>query len=60
VDLANEHPATGSGLWGDLPAPMEEKAFLAMLKQQFACRSIRHTALAARPVKKGSHLRGRR
>lgn len=52
VSLANEHAGLGSGLVGELPAPMDEKEFLALLKQAFELTVIRHTPLMGRPVKK--------
>jgi dinuclear metal center YbgI/SA1388 family protein len=52
VDLANVHPRIGSGLTGELPEPMPEAGFLALLKQSFNLSLIRHTALLGRPVKK--------
>lgn len=51
-DLSNPHPGVGSGLTGELPEPMEEKAFLELLKQQFKLRLIRHTACMNKPVKR--------
>jgi dinuclear metal center YbgI/SA1388 family protein len=52
VDLSNEHPGIGSGLMGELAEPMEEKAFLGLLKKQFGLSVIRHTPFLNRPVKK--------
>lgn len=52
ISLANTHPATGAGLVGELPRPMEEKAFLGLLKQQFALQMIRHTALLSKPIQR--------
>jgi dinuclear metal center YbgI/SA1388 family protein len=52
VNLANAHPGIGSGLLGQLPEPMPETPFLALVKQQFNLSLIRHTALLNRPVKK--------
>lgn len=52
VPLSNSHPQTGSGMIGDLDQPMEEKAFLSHLKSVFQLKTIRHTQLTGRPVKK--------
>ena len=52
VDLANMHPEAGSGLVGELPEPMDEKAFLTKIRQSFGTPVIRHTAFTGRPVKK--------
>ncbi|MCC6288688.1 MAG: Nif3-like dinuclear metal center hexameric protein [Chitinophagaceae bacterium] len=54
VALDNQHMAVGSGLTGNLPEPMEEKAFLKLLKQKFNLPVIRHTPLTGRPVQKVS------
>jgi dinuclear metal center YbgI/SA1388 family protein len=50
VSLTNQHPGIGSGMIGRLPAPEEEKSFLARVKQVFGAGIIRHTAFAGRPV----------
>ena len=52
IDLANSHPMTGSGLVGQLPEPMEERAFLELLKNQFGLQLVRHTRFLERPVAK--------
>ena len=52
VSLANEHPGLGSGLMGELAESMDEKAFLARLKQVFGLSVIRHTVCTGRRVKK--------
>ena len=52
IELQNPHPATGSGLMGELPEPMEELAFLGMLKKQFGLTAVRHTPLTKNSVKK--------
>jgi dinuclear metal center YbgI/SA1388 family protein len=52
VDLANTHPGIGSGLWGELPDPVEERTFLSLVKQQFGLTVIRHTPLLDRPIRK--------
>lgn len=50
IRLENTHRHIGSGLTGSLPQPMEERAFLAFLKERFQLRGIRHTALKGRPI----------
>ena len=50
VQLENKHQHIGSGLTGSLPQPMEEKAFLAFLKESFQLPVIRHTQLTGRPI----------
>ncbi|HEX6181157.1 MAG TPA: Nif3-like dinuclear metal center hexameric protein [Chitinophagaceae bacterium] len=52
VALANNHQYTGSGVVGELPQPMDEKAFLARLKDVFTLSIVRHTTLMGRPVQK--------
>jgi dinuclear metal center YbgI/SA1388 family protein len=52
ITLANQHAGIGSGVVGQLPEPLEEKAFLALLKQKFDVPVVRHTALLGKPVKK--------
>jgi dinuclear metal center YbgI/SA1388 family protein len=52
VPLANMHPGVGAGLVGELPAAMEEKAFLGMLCEIFGLSVVRHTRLTGQPVKK--------
>lgn len=52
VDLANSHPGIGSGLLGELPDLLEEKDLLALVKQQFGLKVIRHTSLLDKPVRK--------
>ena len=52
VNLANTHPGVGSGLIGELPAPVEEKAFLDRLKEVFRVPVVRHTRLTGRLVKR--------
>jgi dinuclear metal center YbgI/SA1388 family protein len=52
VELANTNSALGSGLIGDLPEEMDEKAFLTLLRETFKAPVIRHTSLRNRPVRK--------
>lgn len=52
INLSNTHQGIGAGLIGDLPASLEEKAFLHQLKAVFNLEVIRHTALRGKPVKR--------
>lgn len=52
VSLSNRHSGVGSGVVGELEEPMDEKAFLSLLKKVFKLELIRHTPLLNRPVKK--------
>jgi dinuclear metal center YbgI/SA1388 family protein len=52
VALQNPHPGVGAGLIGELPEPMDELAFLRLLKKQFNLPAVRHTPLLNKPVKK--------
>lgn len=52
VNLANTHPGIGSGLIGELPQAMGEKAFLAKVKETFQTPVVRHTRLTGRPVQR--------
>jgi dinuclear metal center YbgI/SA1388 family protein len=54
VELANPNERVGSGLIGELPEPMEEKAFLEKIKQSFSLSVIKHTRLLGKPVRKVS------
>lgn len=54
IALDNQHAGVGSGLTGSLPEPMEEKAFLNLIKQKFDLQVIRHTPLTGRPIQKVS------
>jgi len=50
--LSNMHEHIGSGIVGDIPAAMEEQAFLAHLKKVFGVPVVRHTPLRGKPVKR--------
>jgi len=50
--LDNKDPRVGMGMLGKLPEPMDEKAFLKLVKETFQCAVIRHTALRGLAVKK--------
>jgi dinuclear metal center YbgI/SA1388 family protein len=52
VDLANTHPGVGSGLVGELPSVVDEKAFLETLKEVFRVPVVRHTRLTGRPIQR--------
>ena len=52
LDLANNHPGIGSGMVGELPEPMDERAFLELVKKVFELTLIRHTPFTGLPVKK--------
>ncbi|MFD0795262.1 Nif3-like dinuclear metal center hexameric protein [Mucilaginibacter litoreus] len=51
-NLTNQHQEVGSGMIGELEAPMEEADFLAEVKASMDCAVIRHTAFTGRAVKK--------
>ena len=50
--LHNSHPNVGSGMVGELKAPLGEKEFLDLVKKTFKAGVLRHTALRGKPVKK--------
>jgi hypothetical protein len=52
VTLANTHPNVGSGLIGELAEPMDEMAFLGLVRAAFGVPVVRHTRLTGRPVKR--------
>jgi dinuclear metal center YbgI/SA1388 family protein len=52
VKLDNKFPAVGSGIVGELEAPMEETSFLLLLKEKFGLTIIKHTQLLSKPIKK--------
>ena len=52
VSLSNHWQHIGSGVVGDLLHPIDEKEFLANVKEIFRVPVIRHTALLNKPVKK--------
>ena len=51
VPLTNYNQEVGSGLYGNLPEPMDEKAFLQMIKDTFKLQAIKHTPLTGNKVK---------
>ena len=50
ITLENAWQEAGSGLLGVLPEPMEEMAFLQMLRDRMQAGGIRYTRLTGRPV----------
>jgi dinuclear metal center YbgI/SA1388 family protein len=52
VRLDNAYQQAGSGLIGVLPQPVEEAAFLQLVKERFQTGCVRFTPLRGRPVKK--------
>lgn len=50
--LANDYQGVGSGGIGRLARPMEEAAFLAMVKEAFSAPVVKHTALRGKPVER--------
>lgn len=52
IPLANHHPGIGSGIIGELPGPVTERAFLGLLQEVFKLEVIRHTPFLDKPVKK--------
>ena len=52
IPISNTHQQIGAGMLGILPQPMEETAFLAMVRQQMKADCIRHTALPGRPIER--------
>lgn len=52
MSLENKTSLIGSGMVGELPKPMKETDFLALLKQQMKVSCIKHTALRKKKVKR--------
>jgi dinuclear metal center YbgI/SA1388 family protein len=52
VVLENTHESIGSGLIGELSAPVSGKEFLEQVKAAFGLKLIRHTSLPAQEIKK--------
>lgn len=52
LPLENQSAEVGSGMIGELPAPMPEKEFLRHLRQRMQTNCIRHTALSGKPVQR--------
>lgn len=52
VKLENVNKEVGAGLIGNLPQPMDELAFLQLVKKQFRTGCVRYTPLRGQPVQK--------
>jgi dinuclear metal center YbgI/SA1388 family protein len=52
IALSNFFQEVGSGLIGELKEPMDEKAFLQLIKNKFNLQVVRHTPLIEKKVKK--------
>lgn len=52
IALDNTTGFIGSGLLGELPEPMPENAFLALLQQAFGLKTLRHTSLLGKSIQK--------
>jgi dinuclear metal center YbgI/SA1388 family protein len=52
VKLENRFSSIGSGVLGKLSTPMEENAFLNLLKDRFKLQVIKHTQLLSKPINK--------
>lgn len=50
--IANDFPAFGMGMIGELPGEMDEKEFLHHIKSKFNSACIRHTNLLGRNIRK--------
>jgi dinuclear metal center YbgI/SA1388 family protein len=50
--LTNQHQEAGAGMIGEIEHGMDERAFLAHIKQSMNAAVIRHTALTGKAVKK--------
>ena len=51
ISLDNINQYEGTGMIGELESPMDELTFLAIIKQRFHCKMIRHTNLLGKPIK---------
>ena len=51
IALENSNTQVGSGMIGQLPAPIDELEFLNHLKHAFNCGVIRYTALQQKPIR---------
>ncbi len=57
-DLQNQHQNIGLGMIGELENPMDETAFLNMVKDKMQSDGIRHSAFLGKPIKKVAVLGG--
>ena len=60
ITLENSYQQLGMGMIGELESPMDEKAFLQMVKERMHCGGIRHTKLLGKKSKQSSSFRGKR
>jgi dinuclear metal center YbgI/SA1388 family protein len=56
--LNNSHQNIGLGMVGSLPEPMDEAAFLQLVKDKMKAGGIRHSAFTGKPVQKVAVLGG--
>lgn len=56
--IENVNQYEGSGMIGELETAMDEKEFLQLVKDSFACGVIRHTELKNKPVKRIAYCGG--
>lgn len=57
-DLENNFQKIGLGMVGEFENPMDEKAFLSMVKDKMQAEGIRHSAFLGRPIQKVAVLGG--
>ncbi|NGY37514.1 Nif3-like dinuclear metal center hexameric protein [Flavobacterium sp. XN-5] len=57
-ELQNQHQNIGLGMIGEFNTPMEEKDFLALVKDKMKSDGIRHSAFLGKPIKKVAVLGG--
>ena len=57
-ELKNQHQNIGLGMIGELETPMEEKAFLGLVKDKMMAEGIRHSAFLGKEIKKVAVLGG--
>ncbi|WPR72950.1 Nif3-like dinuclear metal center hexameric protein [Flavobacterium sp. NG2] len=58
INLQNQHQNIGLGMIGELETPMEEKAFLHLVKDKIQAEGIRHSAFLGKEIKKVAVLGG--
>ncbi|MEM1120700.1 MAG: Nif3-like dinuclear metal center hexameric protein [Bacteroidota bacterium] len=58
TDVQNSNQQIGSGMIGELPKAMSEKAFLKYLKKQMQVTCVKHTALFDKPIRKVAYCGG--
>ena len=52
IPLTNTNQQIGAGIVGNLPEPMQETAFLTLVKERMKADGIRHTQLAGKPIQR--------